>query len=303
MESITSEVSTLLNIDYDSAQLLLQANRWDKERLIDAFFGDPEKVFLETGLDKYVRADIESKLKIDSKNEAVTSSATSKPSPSKSAETFVCRICCDDMAGDEALSLGCLHKFCRVCYTEYLRNQVLDGPSCIRAHCPEHKCAQSVPRSFFTTLLEGPIAERYGMFVMRNYIETSKTMRYCPAPGCVKVAIGSGVTKVNCECANPFCFRCGEEAHDPCSCAQLAEWALKCMNESETTNWILANTKKCPKCNTRIEKNQGCNHMNCKLCKHEFCWICMGSWADHGQVRSCSNRDIVKNKLFCYDIR
>ncbi|KAJ1396709.1 hypothetical protein B484DRAFT_472235, partial [Ochromonadaceae sp. CCMP2298] len=78
--------------------------------------------------------------------------------------------------------------------------------------------------------------------------------------------------------------RCGEEAHDPCCCAQLAEWTLKCMNESETANWILANTRKCPECNTRIEKNQGCNHMTCRLCKHEFCWICMGGWQDHGQT-------------------
>mmetsp|Transcript_26231 Transcript_26231/g.25078 ORF Transcript_26231/g.25078 Transcript_26231/m.25078 type:complete len:353 (-) Transcript_26231:167-1225(-) len=141
-------------------------------------------------------------------------------------------------------------------------------------------------------------AERYSMFVMRNYVETSKTMRYCPAPGCAKVAIGSGVTTVNCTCTNPFCFRCGEEAHDPCSCAQLSEWKLKCVNESETANWILANTKKCPKCTTRIEKNQGCNHMNCKLCKYEFCWICMGNWTDHGQntggFYKCNRFDAIK---------
>jgi ariadne-1 len=23
--------------------------------------------------------------------------------------------------------------------------------------------------------------------------------------------------------------------------------------------------------------------MTCRQCKHEFCWICMGNWADHGQ--------------------
>jgi hypothetical protein len=34
-----------------------------------------------------------------------------------------------------------------------------------------------------------------------------------------------------------YTHRCGEEAHDPCCCAQLAEWALKCRNESETANW------------------------------------------------------------------
>ena len=86
-------------------------------------------------------------------------------------------------------------------------------------------------------------------------------MKYCPAPRCdkgrviiseslvfiivhklnsrfyllyMKVAIGSGVGTVRCSCSYPFCFRCGEEAHEPTSCAQLAEWTQKCTNESET---------------------------------------------------------------------
>ena len=54
------------------------------------------------------------------------------------------------------------------------------------------------------------------------------------------------------------------------------------MPQSETANWILANTKKCPKCYTRIEKNQGCNHMTCQQCKYDFCWICGEPWEDHG---------------------
>ena len=44
----------------------------------------------------------------------------------------------------------------------------------------------------------------------------------------------------------------------------------------------MANTKFCPKCVSRIKKNQGCNHMKCQQCKVEFCWICMGDWHNHG---------------------
>jgi ariadne-1 len=59
----------------------------------------------------------------------------------------------------------------------------------------------------------------------------------------------------------------------------------KCGAESETASWILSNTKKCPMCGVRIEKNQGCNHMQCRnsSCRHEWCWVCTGPWAEHGQ--------------------
>lgn len=46
--------------------------------------------------------------------------------------------------------------------------------------------------------------------------------------------------------------------------------------------WIKKNTKKCPKCKTDIEKNQGCMHMTCRNCKYEFCWLCTNDWKQHG---------------------
>lgn len=49
---------------------------------------------------------------------------------------------------------------------------------------------------------------------------------------------------------------CTQESHAPASCSQLVDWCAKCANESETANWIIANTKKCPACKARIEKNQ-----------------------------------------------
>lgn len=32
--------------------------------------------------------------------------------------------------------------------------------------------------------------------------------------------------------------------------------------------------KQCPKCRTTIEKSEGCNHMTCHVCGHDFWWLC-----------------------------
>lgn len=89
-------------------------------------------------------------------------------------------------------------------------------------------------------------------------------LRWCPGQRCnlaVRVFNAAQLT-VKCRCGFAFCFRCAEEDHAPANCDQLSEWLQKCKNESETAHWIIANTKKCPKCAIRIEKNQGCNHVS-----------------------------------------
>ena len=66
----------------------------------------------------------------------------------------------------------------------------------------------------------------------------------------------------------------------------------------------MANTKQCPKCRLNIEKNQGCNHMTCRKqtggCGHDFCWLCLGPWSEHGAQTggyyNCNKYETVKNK-------
>ena len=97
-------------------------------------------------------------------------------------------------------------------------------------------------------------------------LQCNRLMRWCPAPDCNNAARVGHVDArpVKCKCGHSFCFACGENWHDPVRCALIRKWIKKCDDDSETSNWINANTKECPKCKATIEKDGGCNHMICK---------------------------------------
>ena len=53
----------------------------------------------------------------------------------------------------------------------------------------------------------------------------------------------------------------------------------------------------CPRCGVLIQKNGGCNHMQCGKCRHEFCWFCLGSYYNytHGENLYCPIRYMALN--------
>ncbi len=63
-----------------------------------------------------------------------------------------------------------------------------------------------------------------------------------------------------------------------CVAMQAAQWAdvLSKMREEDkqnATQWVQHHTQPCPACGSRIQKNGGCNHMSCAVCRRQFCWV------------------------------
>lgn len=53
-------------------------------------------------------------------------------------------------------------------------------------------------------------------------------------------------------------------------------------SEYKSVEWIINNTKECPKCKVLIEKASICNQIICmSWCQHEFCWLCLRPWIQH----------------------
>ena len=68
--------------------------------------------------------------------------------------------------------------------------------------------------------------------------------------------------------------------------------------DAANTEWLANHTKPCPKCSVPIERDAGCNHFVCNKCRHEFCWVCMGPWSEHGAETGgfyrCNRTDAIR---------
>lgn len=287
MKQRISEITEVLSVPATAACPLLRNHKWIKERLLEAFTNNDENVQKQAGV--YARCNKKQSAK-NYQTAAMTSSTTTGHTKRKSFQ-HTCEICFDDYTTGEMLKMPCGHAFCLDCWKGFIISKVGDGPSCIQATCPQAGCHELITEEEVQEVAPD-LLDKFQLYQLRNFVELNGTCRWCPGPGCERVAAihsSSGFFQdsdsiiAHCDsCTTRFCIKCGEEPHSPLHCKALEAWKEKCKNESETANWILANTKACPKCRSRIEKNQGCNHMTCQKCKHEFCWICCGDWKDHG---------------------
>jgi ariadne-1 len=265
------DVGEMLGISVPAAFALLRASNWSKEGLLEKYMNDSDRILRKAGV--YHRCGHEVDTMASRKSAALT-----------------CSICFDDC--DSMLPMPCGHAFCYDCWKDFCVNAIEEGPSCVSATCPDATCSEVVTEIEVASALGESSLDltKYKSFQLRSFVESNPLSRWCPSPGCERIAYALSQAAMEAEgsvaacdsCLMSFCLICGEEPHAPASCKCLEKWNEKCRNESETANWILANTKSCPKCHSRIEKNQGCNHMTCQKCRFEFCWICMGDWHDHG---------------------
>ncbi|KAL3653962.1 putative E3 ubiquitin-protein ligase ari8 [Castilleja foliolosa] len=260
-ESIT-KISTVLSISRVAAGILLRHYNWSVSKVNDEWFADEEKVRKTVGL-------LENHF------------------PLPDAKELTCGICFETYPRDRMNSAACGHPFCVICWQSYIGTAINDGPGCLMLRCPDPSCGAAIGQDMMNQLASNDDKEKYNRYYLRSFVEDNRKAKWCPAPGCdyaVDFVVGSGSYDVNCRCSYSFCWNCVEEAHRPVDCGTVSKWILKNSAESENMNWILANSKPCPKCKRPIEKNQGCMHITCTApCKFEFCWLCLGAWTEHGE--------------------
>lgn len=92
-------------------------------------------------------------------------------------------------------------------------------------------------------------------------------------------------------CQLEICLQCGEYSHPDIHCIQNMEHKVSSNADPadtiETLQWKLKNSQPCPSCSIMINRDEGCNKVDCSLCGHAFCWSCRSSWSEKCGFYQC----------------
>uniref|UniRef100_A0A915J9D8 RBR-type E3 ubiquitin transferase n=1 Tax=Romanomermis culicivorax TaxID=13658 RepID=A0A915J9D8_ROMCU len=235
----------------------------------------------------------------------------------RSEEHEICGICAENILySDTVGTTECSHRFCKSCWKSYICVRLQDGES-HGINCPAFDCNKLVPLELIELVLSPTMARKFLKFDIKAFVESNPRMKWCPYPGCTNAIRLPDLNQqqtpvylrafpkiqppppssrsVTCPNGHAFCWDCLAEGHEPTSCDKWKEWHDKIaeikpeeLKDTSTSSemaanclWLVTNSKPCPKCKSPIQKNDGCNHMKCSKCKHDFCWVCLGPWKKH----------------------
>ncbi|PAA62112.1 hypothetical protein BOX15_Mlig019714g1 [Macrostomum lignano] len=201
---------------------------------------------------------------------------------------------------------GCRHRFCNACWVRHVTTALSAGAASVE--CPSSGCRTPLDGAVLLWFCPDRLLPALAGAAFRAWQRRLPVSRFCPLPRCGRllVAADNGGKSALCCCWTSFCLACGKEPHWPVDCATaeryLSEMAVKGhanLRSRELFAVMSVRGKRCPGCQTLVEKTDGCNHMSC-ACGHEFCWNC-GDDYDSDHVCGESRVTFIRKKFFAED--
>ncbi|CAM2719696.1 unnamed protein product [Rotaria socialis] len=201
-------------------------------------------------------------------------------------ECGVCLLIKPEEEFGPAYSERCLHtirQICNICTYQNIR-VILDGAISNQVSCPEPNCVVKLISDEVSRVLainnDQILLNKYERYLTTRSLDLMDKFYWC-AHGC-----GSGQfddsqktrdLKIHCGvCEKDTCAFHRVKWHDKMTCDRYDK--LHPSIDSMTNKWMKNNSKLCPGCQCKIEKNGGCFHMTCKRCHYQFCWECMANY-------------------------
>ena len=169
-----------------------------------------------------------------------------------------------------------------------------------RVICPEMNCQSRLDFETIRSLLNRrgdlDLFERYDRQLTYGHLEQIREFVWCSHQGC-----GSGQFHDMEFNSNPMviCIKCRQRTcaihrikwHLGMTCEEYDQSKILSI-DAQTEKWLNKYSKKCPKCKCSIQKISGCDHMTCRKCNHQFCWIC---FADYRKILTYGSKYHIKH--------
>ncbi|KAG0719695.1 E3 ubiquitin-protein ligase RNF14 [Chionoecetes opilio] len=241
-----------------------------------------------------------------------------------SSKMFECKVCFMEKLGANCLEFWpCKHVYCKECMAAFFSVQISEG-NIKFLKCPEDKCDSEAYPKQVQELVSADLYKRWDEMLLNSTLLSLGDIQPCPRLHCqypVTIEEGQGQCP---SCKFVFCGICrfGWHGVEPCRLKHSEskkimelyihgsenekkhledqygkKYLCNLRDEYLSLNYLEENSKKCPKCLTKIEKIDGCNKMTCQRCSIFFCWLCMtilhpGDPYSHYSVRNspCYNQ-------------
>eukprot|EP00929_Paragymnodinium_shiwhaense_P113503 TRINITY_DN81791_c0_g1_i1.p1 TRINITY_DN81791_c0_g1~~TRINITY_DN81791_c0_g1_i1.p1 ORF type:complete len:544 (-),score=117.75 TRINITY_DN81791_c0_g1_i1:203-1834(-) len=202
---------------------------------------------------------------------------------------FVCFICTDNKESHERFlphrcSAPPEAMSCRQCYVAWVESQIDGDAAEIKCcHCDVVLNAATLAR-----LVDAEHFIKYADTTLQRHLRRDSSFIWCskcPSGGWLDTAQPSSLCGWSCpECSNQFvyCPHCRRE-HGAISCKRF--WQLRRevygggaqkdqQQSRHSADVVQRSSKMCPSCKMPIQKDGGCNFMDCPNCRRHFCWSC-----------------------------
>mmetsp|Transcript_69230 Transcript_69230/g.150662 ORF Transcript_69230/g.150662 Transcript_69230/m.150662 type:complete len:547 (+) Transcript_69230:46-1686(+) len=217
--------------------------------------------------------------------EAAASSATELPADEVSCPggPFVCFICTEEKQPEERFlphrcSVEPRQLCCKGCFIAWVESQIDNDAAVIRCcHCEvvldAGRVARLVSPQHWARCCETALQRslRRAAFVW---------CPKCPGGGWVELGQTSscGWTCPECTASFLFCPLCRRD-HGSITCKRFQRLRYEVMvahghKEKLSESLVQRSSKTCPSCQMPIQKEGGCNFMDCPNCRRHFCWSC-----------------------------
>ena len=209
-------------------------------------------------------------------------------------EKEICKICDQLYIKNNQTTLqNCYHSFCKNCWYNFLSVKI-NGNKLTQIKCLEYECQEKLPFEFIMNIIKDnkELIQKYKNYKTKLDILDDPNKKFCPYPGCDSYGEIKDEKEKDVKCKNghSFCFICCQKSHGKIQCNEKIDENLE---EYAKLKFI----KKCPKCGTWTEKEQGCNHITCAECNHQWCWLCNGDYfVDHYNKGKCKGFQFFKPK-------